>query len=318
MRDKILEFLKKTEGHISGEEISHRLKISRAAIWKHIQEFRLSGYEIVAVPHLGYRLISSPDKLLPREISFGLETKTLGHKIYYYDTVSSTMDTAMEIGLGGAPEGAVIVAEGQTKGRGRLGRSWASPKHKGIYLSLILRPKLLPQETPCLTLLAGVSVCEAIKDLTDLNANIKWPNDIFINDKKLGGILTELSAETDMVRFIVIGIGINVNTDKSALPLHATSLKEEKEEPVSRVALLRQILKRLEQNYNCFKKQGFHPTIEKWRAFSSTLGERVKVTCQKEHIEGEAVDIDVDGGLLIRKDSGFIEKVMAGDVVKVG
>jgi len=318
MRDKILEYLRKTDSHISGEELSHRLKISRAAVWKHIQELRLSGYEIIAVPHLGYRLASCPDKLLPQEVSFGLETKLFGKKIYYYDSIGSTMDAAMEAGLNGAPEGTAILAETQTKGRGRLGRHWVSPKYKGIYMSLILRPKLMPQETPCLTLLSAVSVCEAIKEVTGIDANIKWPNDILVRDKKLGGILTELNAEVDEVRFIVIGIGINVNTDKAHLVAHATSLKEEKQETVSRITLLKAILKKLEQNYIVFKKQGFHPAMEKWRQISSTLGSRVKVACHKEHIEGEAVDIDIDGGLLVRKDSGFIEKVMAGDVLKLG
>ncbi|MCM8770247.1 MAG: biotin--[acetyl-CoA-carboxylase] ligase [Candidatus Omnitrophica bacterium] len=317
MRDKILEYLKKTDSHISGEELSQRLKISRAGIWKHIQELRESGYEIVAVPHLGYRLFSIPDKLLPQEIACGLKTKSFGCKIRYYEMVSSTMDIAMQAGLEGALEGELILAEGQSRGRGRLGRSWNSPKYKGIYMSLILRPKLLPQETPCLTLLSAVSVCEAIKEDVGLDTNIKWPNDIVIHEKKVGGILTELNAEMDIVHFVVIGIGINVNNDKSQLPLHATSLKEEKKEVVNRVTLLRKILEKLEINYDIFKKHGFHPITEKWRSFSTTLGSRIKVTCQKEHIEGEAIDIDIDGGLIIRKDSGFIEKVMAGDVVKV-
>lgn len=317
MRDTILEFLKKSDSYISGEDLSSKLKISRAAVWKHIHELREAGYEIDAVPHSGYRLTASPDKLLPQEITFGLETKTLGHKVHYFDSIGSTMNAAVEAGIAGEPEGTIVIAEGQTKGRGRLGREWASPKHKGIYMSLILRPKLMPQETPCLTLLAGVAVCEAIKEFCGIDASIKWPNDIMIGEKKLGGILTELNAETDMVRFIVIGMGINVNSDRAHLPPHATSLKEEKKEAVSRVVLLRSILKHFEVNYSEFKKHGFRAIIEKWRALSCTLGCRVKVTCQKEHLEGEAVDIDIDGGLMVRKDSGFIEKIVAGDVVKV-
>jgi len=316
MDNNILEYLKRTDTYVSGEELSQRLKISRTAIWKHIQELRENGYEIVAVPNLGYRLVSIPDRLFAEEISFELETKSFGKKIYYYQTLNSTMDVAFEIALKGAEEGTLVVAEAQSKGRGRLNRQWVSPKYKGIYLSLILRPKLLPQETPLLTLLAGVAVCEAIKEQTGISANIKWPNDILINEKKIGGILTELNAEIDTVHFVIVGIGLNVNTDKSLLPSGATSLKEETAKEYNRADLLRKILKKMEINYHIFKKQGPYATLEKWRALSSTLGQRIKVICQKEHIEGEALDIDIDGGLLVRKDSGFIEKIMAGDVLK--
>ena len=315
MQEKILDFLKKKPDYISGEEISSHLKISRQALWKHIQELKEIGYDIVAVPHLGYRLISSPDRLFPSEVNRKLNTQFVGRKIYYFNAVSSTMDIAMQLGIKGAPEGTLVLAETQTKGRGRLNRQWFSPKYKGIYLSLILRPKILPNQAPILTLMSAVSICEAIGEITSLEPKIKWPNDITMQNKKLGGILTELNAEMDSVRFVIIGIGLNINNDKKILLAGATSLREQKKENINRLELLQEILRRIEANYLLCQENNSQSIIRKWRHFSTTLGERIKVICQKEHLEGEAIDIDTDGGLLVRKDSGIVEKVMAGDVV---
>jgi len=317
MKEDIIKFIKKREGYISGEEISKHFNISRAGIWKQIQHLRKDGYEIVAVPHLGYRLESSPDKLLPQEIGFELGTKIIGKNIYHFDSVDSTMDIAFKLGIGGVVEGAVVCAETQIKGRGRMGRIWASPKSKGIYISIILRPQLLPNEAAKLTLLSAVAVSEAIRDTTGLLSYIKWPNDILINDRKLGGILIEMDAEMDIVKFAIIGIGINVNSKRAHLPDKATSLKEENGEAVSRVELLKEILRKIEKLYLLLQREGFHPVVERWRELSSTLGKRVKISYHREHIEGEAIDVDLDGGLLIRNDSGFIEKIMAGDVIRI-
>ena len=314
MQEKILEFLKRKQHNISGDQIAGRLGITRQALWKHIQELKNLGYDIVAVPHLGYQLKSCPDRLFAFEVSHDLNTQFVGRKIYYLDGLSSTMNMAMELGLKGAPEGTLVLAESQTRGRGRLGRGWFSPKYKGIYLSLILKPKILPTEATLLTLLSAVSICEAIKEITGLDSQIKWPNDIMLHNKKLGGILTELNAEMDEINFVSIGIGLNVNNDKKTLVSGATALKEHKKESVNRISLLQEILRKIEANYLLLQKKGALPVIEEWRQHSITLGRRVKVYCHKEHIEGEAFDIDIDGGLLVRKDSGIIEKVMAGDV----
>ena len=315
IQEKILDFLKRKPDYVSGDQISHRLGITRQALWKHIQTLKDSGYDIVAVPHLGYKLISSPDRLVPFEVTRELNTKFIGKKIYYFGTVSSSMDVAWQLGIKGSCEGTVVIAETQAKGRGRLGRNWFSPKYKGIYLSLILKPKILPNQTPLLTLMSVVSICEAIREKTGLTCQIKWPNDILIHHKKLGGILTELNAETDLSRFVVIGIGLNVNNDKKTLLAGATSLKEQKKEEVNRLDLLQEILRKIEENYFVFQKKGGKPIIDKWREWSISLGRRVRVIFQKEHIEGQAIDIDTDGGLLIRNDSGLTQKVMAGDVV---
>lgn len=315
MQEKILDFLKRKQDYISGDQISHRLGITRQALWKHIQALKDVGYDIVAVPHLGYKLVSSPDRLFASEVSRQLNTRFIGKKVYYFDAVSSTMDIALGLGIKGSPEGTVVLVEAQTRGRGRLGRGWFSPRYKGIYLSLILRPQISPNQAPMLTLISAVSICEAIKEKTGLSPQIKWPNDILIHHKKVGGILTELNAEMDLSRFVVVGIGLNVNNDKKTLPAGATSLKEQKKEDIERLELLQEILRKIETNYLAFQEKGGLPIIGKWREYSISLGRRVKVIRQKEQVEGQALDIDMDGGLLIRDDTGLTQKVMSGDVV---
>jgi len=314
IEEKIIDFLKKKSGYVSGEDLSSYLKISRQALWKHIQNLRELDYDIVAVPHLGYRLLALPDRLLPFEVSDGLHTRFIGRKIYYFETIPSTMDIAIKLGLDNALQGSLVLAEAQTKGRGRMSRQWYSPKYKGIYLSLLLRPKFMLSETPLLTLLSAVSICEAVEEKTGLECRIKWPNDILLGNKKVGGILTELNAETDEMRFVVIGIGLNVNNTKDNLAAQATSLKEHLKQDINRLALLQEILRRLENNYLLLEAKGGAPIIAKWRTFNFTLGKRVKVTSHHRHLEGQAVDIDQDGSLLVRKDSGTVEKITAGDV----
>ena len=314
MKEKILDYLKKEQEYLSGDEISGRLGISRQGLWKHIQDLKDLGYDIVAVPHLGYRLLSSPDRLFALETTHGLNTKFIAKKIHYFDYLASTMDLAMQLGIQAAPHGTVVLAESQTKGRGRLGRSWFSPKYKGIYMSLILRPNISPSASSVLTLLSAVSICEAVKTVTGLDAQIKWPNDVFIANKKIAGILTEMNSEVDKVNFVVIGIGLNVNNDKKSLIAQATSLKEQAGQPVNRVALLQELLRGIENNYSLLEDKGAQAIIDKWRNFSLTLGRRVKIYYQDKHIEGQAVDIDRDGALLIRKDSGLTQKVFSGDV----
>jgi BirA family biotin operon repressor/biotin-[acetyl-CoA-carboxylase] ligase len=284
-------------------------------LWKHIQELKDSGYDIAAVPHLGYRLESCPDRLFVFEVARNLNTKFIGKKIHYFDYLASTMDLAMQLGMNGALNGTLVLAESQVKGRGRLGRGWFSPKYKGIYLSLILRPKILPAACPVLTLMSAVSICEAVKEITGLDAQIKWPNDVLIHNKKAAGILTEMNAELDKVNFVVIGIGLNVNNDKKSLIAQATSLKQEQGQEISRVVLLQELLRRIENNYLLLEEKGSQEIIHKWRNFTLTLGTRVKVYYQNKYVEGQAADIDIDGSLLIRKDSGLMQKVSSGDVM---
>jgi len=314
MQERIIQFLKESDGYISGEEISQRLKMSRAAIWKHMQELRAQGYEIAAVPHLGYQLVTCPDKLLGHEIQSGLNTKIIGKKIIVLDTVASTMDEAFRLGMENCPEGTVVCAEAQSKGRGRLGRVWSSPKARGLYFSFVLRPSLPLNQLAQLTLMSAVALAEAIEDISDLQPSIKWPNDILLKDRKLAGILTELRAESDQVKFVIVGIGLNVNASLHQLPAGASSLKVAAGQSFNRAQVFQAVLRSLEKWYLKLLHHEFAQVMEEWKKRSATLNKRVRITDPAGVTEGEAIDLDEDGALLIRKDNGILFKKTAGDV----
>ncbi|MBI5124103.1 MAG: biotin--[acetyl-CoA-carboxylase] ligase [Candidatus Omnitrophica bacterium] len=321
--EKILNILRHNkDSYISGEELTKLADISRAAIWKHIEKLREEGYEIEAVPHLGYKLLSIPDALIPSEIKWKLKTKILGREVISYKKVDSTNNIAYQLAEKGIKEGVVILAEEQAKGKGRRGRSWVSPSKGGIYMSCILKPAISPVEIPKITLLAAVAVAKAIRLITGLEVLIKWPNDIFLDGKKLCGILTEMKAEQDSVGFVVIGIGVNVTTPIKNLPKGASSLKEElrragMEASISRIELTKKILEILEEYYNLLIKKGFKPIIDAWKDLSAMIGSRVKIILPNRSFEGQVHDIDPDGALVVRLDSGVLEKVSSGDVVMV-
>jgi len=315
MQERIIQFLKESGGYISGEEISQRLKMSRAAIWKHMQELRAQGYEIAAVPHLGYQLVAAPDKLLGFEVQAGLGTKIMAKKIHLFDAVSSTMDEAFRLGNENCPEGTVVCAEFQTKGRGRLGRVWASPKGKGLYFSIVLRPNLALAHLPQMTLMSAVALAEAIEEVSGVEPSIKWPNDILLNNQKLAGILTELRAESDQVRFVVLGIGLNINSSANQLVPAATSLKIAANRPFNRCEVFQAILRSLEKGYLRLLDHDFAGIRKEWKKRSATLQKKVRITDSSGTIEGIAVDLDQDGALLIRQDSGAIVRKSAGDVI---
>ena len=315
MRSRIVHFLKQQSTFVSGEELSKALNVSRAMVWKCIEELRADGYEIAAISHNGYHLTSSPDKLLAEEVQFGLGTKKFGCQVHYFDSVSSTMDEAFRLGMEGAPEGTVVVTETQTKGRGRLGRTWASPKGKGIYFSIVLRPTCSAADAARLTLAAAVAVSEATEKVSGLQPRIKWPNDLLLNDKKVCGILTELRAEVDRAQFVIVGFGLNVNNTASQLLPEAVSLREVKGERVSRVALLQQILRSFEERYLAIPSEGYGPVFEEWRRRSATLGRRVRFVERQKTFEGTAIDLAEDGGLMVKLASGEVVKRMAGDIL---
>ncbi len=321
--EKILNILRQNkDSYISGEELCKSAGISRAAIWKHIEKLREEEYEIDAVPHLGYRLAAIPDSLIPAEIKWKLKTRTLGKEIISYKKVDSTNDIAYGLAEKGIKEGTVILAEEQSKGKGRHGRQWISPSKGGIYMSCILRPGIAPNEIPRITLLVAVAVAKAIRELSGLDVLIKWPNDIMNDGRKLCGILTEMKAEQDSVDFVITGIGINVNTPIKHLPKGASSLKEELRRAgtditISRIELTKKILEILEEYYTLLNKEGFEPIIDAWKSLSAMIGSRVKVMLPNRTFEGQAHDINPDGALVVRLDSGVLEKVSSGDVMMV-
>lgn len=318
--DKILRLFKKNkDSYHSGEDISETLGISRQALWKHIEKLRDMGYIIEAVPHLGYKLLDVPDKILLQEIRYKLGTKIIGKHLEFFESVSSTNDKAYALAEGGAAEGTIVIANSQTKGKGRLGRKWFSPPESGIYLSCILRPGILPKEVSKITLAAAVSVVKAIREFSGVQALIKWPNDIILSDRKAGGILTELKGESDRVDFVILGIGLNVNAPRRDLPEGGTSVKAESKssKDFSRVELIKALLEGLDAEYAIFKKQGFTSIGKELKSLSCTLGREVKVmTSGKRSVRGKAVRINKDGALVVRREGKDVV-ILSGDVSMV-
>ncbi|MFQ6052233.1 MAG: biotin--[acetyl-CoA-carboxylase] ligase [Candidatus Hydrothermarchaeota archaeon] len=312
MRKKILEALKNKKGsYVSGEELSKKLGISRTAIWKHVNALKEEGYLIESYPKLGYRLIEAPDLFFPEEIKENLKTEFLGNEIYYFKEIGSTMDYAKDLGTKGIPEGALVISEIQTKGRGRLSREWQSP-FGGIWLSLLLRPKISPVHAPKITLLSGIAVTKTIKKECDLDARLKWPNDVIINGKKVCGILTEISAEIDRINFVVVGIGINVNNElPKELERSATTIRKESKRSFSRLKILKSLLEEFESLYVLFKKnQTF--IVDEWKKYSDTLNKPVRITTPDRVIEGLALDIDEEGRLIVKTNES-VERIVSGD-----
>ena len=315
MLTQIINVLKDAGRLVSGQELSRRLGVTRTAVWKHVEELRDNGYKIAAVPRLGYRLLASPDRLTEVEVRHGLGTKVMGQKIHHFDSLDSTMNEAFRLGMDGAPEGTVVVAETQSKGRGRLGRVWTSPKGKGLYFSIILRPACAPSEAARLTLLAAVAVGEAVETNTGTQARIKWPNDLLLNGKKFCGILTEMNAETDRVRFVIVGIGLNVNAAVSQIPSDATSLKIAQGRAIIRVALLQEILRAFEARYQGMLKDGYAGVLSEWRKRSAMDGRKVRFVDRGRETAGVAVGLAEDGGLLVKLANGAVVKRISGDIL---
>ena len=314
---RILELLRRQEGFLSGEDIGRELSITRAAVWKGIKKLREEGYEIEAVTNRGYRLTNPETMYNKRELEQGLKTKTMGQSIYFYEETDTTNNRARELALEGAPEGTLVVAEKQTAGRGRRGKVWESPLGTGIWMSLVLRPQIMPAEASVLTLLCGLATTEAIEAETGLSAGIKWPNDILINGKKAVGILTEMDCEMSEVHFVIPGIGINVNTASFPPEIAdiATSLYLECGKTVSRRRLVHKVLERLEEHYETFLRTGsFAAMLEDYRKHCITLGKEVHVL-GREPFFAEALDITPEGELLVRRaDNGKEEVVFSGEV----
>lgn len=314
---RILELLRRQEGFLSGEDIGRELSITRAAVWKGIKKLREEGYEIEAVTNRGYRLTNPETMYNKRELEQGLKTKTMGQSIYFYEETDTTNNRARELALEGAPEGTLVVAEKQTDGRGRRGKVWESPLGTGIWMSLVLRPQIMPAEASVLTLLCGLATAEAIEAETGLSAGIKWPNDILINGKKAVGILTEMDCEMSEVHFVIPGIGINVNTASFPPEIAdiATSLYLECGKTVSRRRLVHKVLERLEEHYETFLRTGsFTAMLEDYRKHCITLGKEVHVL-GREPFFAEALDITPEGELLVRRaDNGKEEVVFSGEV----
>jgi len=312
MKSKILEILEKKGDYVSGEEISKEIGISRAAVWKHIKKLRELDYEIDSKTNEGYKLIKSPEKQIEFELERLLETKIIGKKILFFEEVDSTNNKAKQIALG-ENEGTVVISEMQTSGRGRRGREWYSPKG-GVYVSFVLKPNVSPEKASQLTLVSSLALVKTLNSMdNNLNAKIKWPNDILISGKKISGILTELSADVEKINYIVVGVGINLNTEKGILPENGTSLKIEMKEEVSIKLFLKSFLEHYDSIYQEYINGKIDLIIERWKNNSDTLGKKVKIIGINETFEGLAKDIDENGALILQTKEKEI-KVYSGDV----
>lgn len=273
------------------------------------------GY-IINHSKLGYRLIKTPNLLLPYEIKRGLKTNFIGHDIHYFNEVDSTNEVAKYLAEEGAEDGTVVVAEIQNKGKGRRGKTWISPPG-GIWMSVILRPEIPPHRASQLTLVTGVVVAKTIKEELNIDVGIKWPNDILIGKKKVCGILTEVNATLDKVNYLVVGIGIDMNVDVPMLPSDlqkgATSLKNELDTEINGAVLVQRFLLNFENTYNDFKDGKFPEILNEWRAMSSTIGTSVEVRTRGKRVQGYAVGINKEGILIIEMEDGSLRKMISGE-----
>lgn len=319
LEQRLLELLRETEGRvISGEELGCELAVSRTAVWKHIKNLMAQGYKIESVPSRGYRFLAAPDVLTTLELTIGLRTKRIGCQVTCVQETESTNFLAFRFAENAAPEGAVVIAEAQTGGKGRMGRHWESPPGVNLYCSVILRPPMSPARAPQLTFLSAVAVARTIEEITSLQPKIKWPNDVLVNGMKVAGLLNEMSAETDTIHCIVLGIGVNLNMRREQFPRElrqpASSLLLESGDPVNRVAFTRGLFASLDKLYEDYLNNGFAPIREEWLSRSTVQGRTVRVSFGNGDTVGVVIGVDNDGALLLDHGSGAPERVLAGDV----
>jgi BirA family biotin operon repressor/biotin-[acetyl-CoA-carboxylase] ligase len=285
-----------------------------------VERLRELGVRAKGQPRTGYFLETVPDILTPDMVRKRLKGSLFGKRVYHFFKTDSTNRVAMELGYSDEPEGAVVLAEEQTAGRGRAGRSWHSERGAGLYVTVLLRPKLSPVQAPLLTMLAGLSAHTAVLAQTGLAAELKWPNDLLIHGKKLGGILTEMHAEPNAVRFVIVGMGINVNQEKfpGELAETATSLRRETGRAQSRLELLVKLLSQFETDYNRFVREGAAYVVQRFELVSSFAnGRRVRVDTGAETYLGVTDGLSPEGLLIVKRDSGVSGAVIAGDVSEV-
>jgi len=320
VKDTVLEELRENSAeYLSGEELSKKLGVSRTSIWKHIKKLKEEGYIIESSTKVGYKLIGAPDILYPKEIERLIDTEIIGRKIIFFESIDSTNNYAKMIAADSFIEGMLIVAEEQTLGKGRMGRGWISPKGKGIWVSIMLKPDMKPEQAMQITIIASYAVAKAIKEVSNLEALIKWPNDIVVNGKKVCGILTEMGAEMDAINYLIVGIGINTNIDKTSFTQRglntATSLKIEAGENIDRKLLLSEIIMNFEKLYlDLAKNLDITNIINNYKKLSVTLGKDVRIIYNNEEQLGFAKDINNSGQLVVILENGEEIEIVSGEV----
>jgi BirA family biotin operon repressor/biotin-[acetyl-CoA-carboxylase] ligase len=304
---------------ISGAQIAREIGVTRSTVWRWIERMRALGVRVKGQPRSGYRIEKVPDILVPSLIRRLLADTPFGKRIYHYFKVDSTNTVAMRLGEEGEPHGAIVLAEEQTAGRGRAGRSWVCEKSSGIHVSVLLRPAISPIQAPLITLVSGLAMRDAVVEQTGLEPDLRWPNDLLIGRKKCGGILTEMHAEPDRIHFVITGIGINVNQTEfsSELASIATSLRIETGRTLSRIELLARLLRHLDRYYNQFLTEGASPILKRFAAVSSfAQGKRVRISTAVESFVGTSAGLEANGLLRVKRDDGRTETVISGDVTE--
>lgn len=317
MKAEILRILRETQGYLSGQQLCRQFGVSRTAVWKAIRQLKEEGYEIEAVKNRGYRIREIPDVLTAQELKSRLHTDWMGQNCICLDCVDSTNTEVKRLAGRGAPDGTLVVAEEQTGGKGRRGRSWSAAKGQNVMMTLLLRPKIRPEHASRLTLLMAMAAARAIRKKTGLEAGIKWPNDVVVHGKKICGILTEMDAEIDYINYVVTGIGINVNQELFPEEIRETagSLCLELGRKVPRAELTAGVLEELEQLYGIFlKTEDLSALCEEYNGLCVNRGREVRVLKPREDCMGVAEGINEKGELAVRKADGSMEYVYAGEV----
>ena len=316
---QLLAVLRAHPDGVAGTDLCQQLHVTRTAVWSHIESLREAGFEIIASPHRGYQLISAPDALLAVDLQSRLiQDQVIGNAVRVLQNTTSTNDEVSCAALEGHTEGLVIFAESQSAGRGRMGRRWSSPTGRGLWFSVLLRPSLAPGECTQLTAASANALVRAIQSTTGITPEIKWPNDLLIKGKKIAGILTEMSAELEHVRSVVLGIGIDVNQTASEFPADvrgiATSLKLATGKNVSRPDLAEAVLRDLDRQYARILAGNFAAVAEEWASHCSTLGKQTSIDMGTHRVRGRAEALDENGALLPRTEHGRIERIIGGEV----
>lgn len=312
----ILGFLREQADYVSGDHMGARLNVSRTAVWKCLKQLEQMGYRFEKLKGKGYRLKDVPDRLYPWEVERYLHTRLLGRSIVYNDSVDSTNALAFKLALSGCPEGTCVIAERQDSGRGRLQRTWHSPYAKNLYLSVVLRPRMHPADVYPLTFISSLAVYDTLRQ-AGVEARLKWPNDVLVLTKKISGTLIELSTEADAVRFVIIGIGLNVNMDKGDMHEDirgtATSMRMEAKNHFERSRVCGILLDNLERHYDTIRQQGVTEICRLWEKSARVKGTFMEITQMDRIYRGICEGIDRDGAILIRQ-NGRVSRVIAGDV----
>jgi BirA family transcriptional regulator, biotin operon repressor / biotin---[acetyl-CoA-carboxylase] ligase len=319
LRKKLLEaFTNSEQEYVSGQYLADLIGCSRTAVWKHIEELRKDGFELEAVRKKGYKILNLPKSISADRVQLGLKTEFIGKVIHYEETVDSTQKIAHLLSHEGAVEGTVVIAEEQTGGRGRMDRVWHSPKSTGVWMSLILRPKIPLQRAPQLTLLTAVAIVQAIQEITTLTPQIKWPNDILIEQQKVTGILTELQADADRIISVIIGMGLNVNQTEDDFPPAlrdiATSLRVKEGKEIDRADLIKVIFHKFETLYMIFLEKGFYPIKLLWESYAISIGKDITARTLNGNFTGKALGITDEGVLKVKDEDGEIHHIYSADI----